>query len=91
MASRPAVYICGDESAFDASDVALDKRFMDCSHATDHAPFPVAMMGAMEIAHLRMKAGQRQRRCPHCGSYSIWYGGRDVPGWPRTMREVRSR
>ena len=88
--TRPAIWICGGEEHLGFRDCPLDKRGADCPNAADHAPMPEAYGAWHAVATMRTKARQSSKRCPGCGLYRIATGGRDVPGWPRTLADVPS-
>jgi hypothetical protein len=58
----------------------------DCPDAAEHTPMPSGYIGWHAVAEKRTEAGQRQTRCPSCGFLARWFGGKDVPGWPRRPR-----
>lgn len=52
----------------------------DTKQKCQHTPQPEGYMQWHAWADAMMKAGWRQRRCPQCGLWAIWYGGRkEVP------------
>lgn len=83
------VYLCGLEPVSAAAGPLQPNMAPTCPSAEHHAPMP-ADYGAWEaVANRRQNAGQRNRRCSGCGLWALWLGGREVPGWPRTMLEVK--
>ncbi|HEX6620217.1 MAG TPA: hypothetical protein VF024_11190 [Solirubrobacteraceae bacterium] len=85
-----ATYICGV-----TPDAAVRARLQDvgpgCPEAAGHAPMPAGYGPWEEVAIRRANARQRQRRCPGCGLWAVWEGGKDVPGWPRTTAVVEAQ
>lgn len=77
------VWICGGEEYGTYTTVPLDHRYDRCPEAANHAPMPDGYMGWHGAAQRRGRAGQRQKRCPGCGLFTLWTGGKEVPGWPR--------
>lgn len=66
------VYLCGDD------DPSPDDT-SDCPQRDQHTPAPKGYVAWHEWAARMNYYGWRQRKCPDCGLYTIWSGGRPLP------------
>ena len=80
------VYICGGEEFAGAANVRFERS--DCPNESGHAPMPEAYGAWHAVAELRVRAGQKDGRCPGCGRFGLAVGGREVKGWPRRLSTV---